>query len=289
VLRRMRALVDEYDDRALIGEVGDNDRAIELMGEYTSGSDKLHMAYSFDMLSPEYSPQHFRGVIDRFWTGAPDGWPCWSFSNHDVIRHATRWEKHDAGDDAIAIQAIALLMSLRGTICLYQGEELGQLETVLTYDELTDPVGLTNWPANKGRDGCRTPMTWDSAAPNAGFSTVKPWLPVKPLQAARSVSAQEACPDSTLAYYRQAIAWRKSQPALRSGKMRFRRGAKGILRFTRGEGAEALDCVFNLSPKGVRLAMPDHATLVGPHRGALVSGDKLRLGQNGFCWLGPRR
>jgi alpha-glucosidase len=119
------------------------------------------MAYSFDMLQPIFTAAHFRHEVETFFRAAPDGWPCWSFSNHDVQRHVTRWAR-PGEEDAVAKLSIAILASLPGTICLYQGEELGQTETELTYEELTDPPGLRFWPENKGRDGCRTPMVWEA-------------------------------------------------------------------------------------------------------------------------------
>ncbi|PJN94364.1 alpha-glucosidase, partial [Amaricoccus sp. HAR-UPW-R2A-40] len=187
-LERMRALLDQYDGRAMVGEMGESHHAIRMMGEYTTGR-RLHKCYSFEMLGDAYEAGHFRRQIEEFFSGAPGGWPTWAFSNHDVVRHATRWARHGASEDALAKQAAALLLSLQGSICVYQGEELGQTETDLAYDELTDPQGLRFWPENKGRDGCRTPMVWDDA-PNGGFSTGAPWLPVKAPQAARHVAGQ---------------------------------------------------------------------------------------------------
>ncbi len=113
---------------------------------------------------PDFTAKHFRSTVEAFFKGAPDGWPCWSFSNHDVIRHVTRWAGRPApAEDAIARLAVAMLASFEGTICLYQGEELGQTETDILYDELTDPPGFRFWPDYKGRDGCRTPMVWDDS------------------------------------------------------------------------------------------------------------------------------
>jgi len=142
-LERMRALTDQYDDIMMVGEVGEmGQRSIEIMGEYTSGSKRLHMAYSFAMLGPDFTPKHFRDCIEGFQKGAPDGHPKWSFSNHDVPRHATRWSEHAESTDAIARQACAMLMSFEGTVGIYQGEELGQTETELVFEELTDPPAM---------------------------------------------------------------------------------------------------------------------------------------------------
>ena len=115
------------------------------------------------MMGPQFTAAHFRGKIEAFFHGRAGWLAAWAFSNHDVVRHVTRWAKH--GDsDAVARQAAAMLLSFEGTICLYQGEELGQTETELEFHELTDPQGITFWPEHKGRDSCRTPMVWDGSA-----------------------------------------------------------------------------------------------------------------------------
>ncbi|WP_349294799.1 alpha-amylase family glycosyl hydrolase (plasmid) [Thioclava sp. 'Guangxiensis'] len=285
LLRRMRALADRYDDILLVGEIGDAERAIELMGQYTSGNDKLHMAYSFDMLSSVYTPEHFRKVIEGFWTGAPEGYPLWSMSNHDVVRHVTRWAAKDAGGDALARQAISLLTAFEGALCLYQGEELGQEQTDLDYEELTDPMGLRFWPADKGRDGCRTPMVWEASLPNAGFGEGMPWLPVKPAQAARAVDLQAGKSSSVLEFYRAVIAHRKATPALASGRMKITQAENPVLRFTRGDGAEAVDCIYNLSTGTQYLPCPDGARFLGPSQSASITEGRLTLGPNGWAHL----
>ena len=232
-LQRMRALLDEYEDRAMVGEVGESHRAVQVMADYTKGDGRLHMAYSFDMLGPQFTAAHFRNHIQNFFSGAPDGWPCWAFSNHDVVRHATRWQDHDAGGDALARLACAMLLSFPGSVCLYQGEELGQTETDILFQELTDPPGKAFWPDYKGRDGCRTPMVWDATA-HGGFTTGTPWLPVKPPQAARHVAGQGA--GSVLAFYREMLAFRRTEPALRTGPCRFLDVAEPVLACIRGMG-----------------------------------------------------
>lgn len=279
-LERLRALTDAYPDRMMVGEVGEALRAIEIMGQYTAGDRRLHLAYSFDMLRDGCTPQHFREVIEKFYRGAPDGWPCWSFSNHDVSRHVTRWAAIDSGGDALARQAVALLLSFQGAICIYEGEELGQTDTDLAYAELTDPVGLRFWPDNRGRDGCRTPMVWEATAPNAGFSTAKPWLPVKPPQQARAVDTQDGVAGSVLEHYRAMLAFRRGSDALCAGGTRFLDLPHPLLGVVRGEGPGALTCLFNLSPhavplpEGLRLGAP-----TGPRQGTAGAGS---IGPNGF-------
>jgi alpha-glucosidase len=282
-LHRLRKLTDAYENRAMVGEVGEALRAVEVMAEYTRGHERLHMAYSFDMLGPEFTAAHFRGKIEAFFKGAPDGWPCWSFSNHDVIRHVTRWAAHGTSDDAVARLAIAMLVSFEGTIGLYQGEELGQTETDILWSELTDPPGFKFWPDYKGRDGCRTPMVWDDSA-NGGFTTGTPWLPVKAPQLARNVAGQEMANDSVLASYRAALAFRRAHPVLRRGRTEFIDLPEPVLGFHRHHEGERLTCLFNLDHQPRKLAVSGGATLTGPAL-ARLEGGVLTLPGNGHAWL----
>jgi alpha-glucosidase len=278
-LQKMRALLDEFDARTLVGEVGESHHAVEMMGEYTTGH-RLHMAYSFEMLGFNYSAAHFRGQIETFFSKAPDGWPCWAFSNHDVVRHVSRWMPHAVSQDALAKQAGALLLSLQGSICLYQGEEVGQTETALDYSELTDPQGLTFWPEDKGRDGCRTPMVWEQAAANAGFSDTSPWLPVKAPQALRSVDTQLDVDGSVLEFYRRMLRLRREHESLRTGDTVFQTTDEPILSFVRG--GEFL-CVFNLSADPHQLDCAGEAILLG--EGATLENGSVQLSGNGFAIL----
>jgi alpha-glucosidase len=283
VLERIRALVDGYDARSLVGEVGDSEaRQIGLMGAYTSGQTRLHMAYSFAMLGPDYSAAHFRKCISDFQTGAPDGWPCWSFSNHDVMRHASRWTPAGGDTNAVARQAINLLVSLPGTLGMYQGEELGQTETDIEFHELRDLGYIDFWPENKGRDGCRTPMVWAHNAPYGGFSNAEPWLPVKPAQLRAALDIQGD--GSVLDAYRAALALRRDTPALRFGSAQFFDLPEPILALRRQYNGTSLTCVFNLSASPVHLHLRGQALLLGPHLARLTAGN-LNLPAYGYAFL----
>ena len=268
-VERMRALTDEYGARTLVGEIGERSDATPLMTEYTRGGGRLHMAYSFEMLRDRFDPAFFREKLEEFFRLGPDGWPCWSFSNHDVVRHVTRWAP-PGREDAVARCAAALLLSLRGTACLYQGEELGQTETDIEFHELTDPQGVTFWPEDKGRDGCRTPMVWDAAA-GGGFTAGTPWLPVKPPQAARSVEAQAGREGSVLETYRALLAFRRARPEMVGGDIAFEEAGDALLAFVRRLDGRALRCRFNLSDEPVAAGPIGAAT--GPSAG--VEGDRL--------------
>jgi alpha-glucosidase len=246
-LKRFRALLDSYGDRAAVGEVGDGERSLRTVAAYTEGGDKLHMCYTFDLLGPKFSGAHVRKCVEAFETVVADGWICWAFSNHDVMRHVSRWAKPGGNLDAVAKFSIALLASLRGSICLYQGEELGLPEAELAFEDLRDPYGIRFWPAFKGRDGCRTPMAWEAAKPNGGFSNAKPWLPMPENHRARAADLQNADANSMLAYYRRLVAFRKEHPALINGSIELLNTGENILAFKRKSNEETLLCVFNFS------------------------------------------
>lgn len=281
-LKRLRRLTDKYPDRMLVGEVGvSDDRSVQVMGDYTREDDRLHMAYSFTMLGDDHSPDHFRSRIEGFFEGAPDGWPCWSFSNHDVRRHVTRWSGPETDIGALAKQSIALLACLPGTLGIYQGEELGQTETDLEYDELTDPPGLRFWPEYKGRDGCRTPMVWDLEKANAGFSEATPWLPVKPPQAARAVSEQGADNDSVLATYRRVLALRAGIAALKQGDYRFLDTPKPSLVFERSFAAQSVICMLNLSESQVTIPTPCALGDIKFNQSTVIESGSVRMEAHG--------
>jgi alpha-glucosidase len=284
-LKRIRTLLDKFPGTTSVGEVGDSHRAVELMAEYTSGGDKLHMCYSFEFLDHKFFPGHFRSKVEEFFKASPDGWPCWSFSNHDVRRHVTRWTEAGGAPGDVGRQTAALLMTLKGSVCLYQGEELGLTESDLLYEELTDPPGIRFWPEYKGRDGCRTPIPWAAQAPHSGFTTGSPWLPIKPPQAELAVDRQANDPNSMLAYYRDFIGWRKEQDALKSGDIIFARLPDPLLGYRRVEDGVGIACVFNLSiePQTLDLQGAEGRALEPVSNQATLDGQVLTLGPNGVA------
>lgn len=265
-LTRFRALLDEYEGRASVGEVGDGERSLRTVAAYTEGGDKLHMCYTFDLLSPAFSASHVRASVEAFETLVRDGWVCWAFSNHDVVRHVSRWAKNADEVQPIARFAIALLCCLRGSICLYEGEELGLTEADLAFEDLRDPYGIRFWPGFKGRDGCRTPMPWEASKPFAGFSSAKPWLPVPEDHRAAAVDVQEIMPTSMLKHYRAMLGLRKATPELSTGSIEFvGRRSNDLLAFVRGSGSSKVFCAFNFGSEPKRLTLPGKLTLLdGP-------------------------
>jgi len=256
-LKRFRALLDTYEGRATVGEVGDGARSLETVAAYTGGGDKLNMCYTFDLLGPEFTPAHFRRCVGDFQAKVSGGWVCWAFSNHDVTRHASRFAMTAEERPRVAKLAISLLATLRGSICLYQGEELGLPEAELAFEDLRDPYGIRFWPAYKGRDGCRTPMPWEAGSSHAGFSEAgRSWLPVPAEQAALAVDAQEADEASVLHHYRRTLAFRKAHPALIDGDLSFVETPEDVLAFVREKDGERLLFVFNLGRKPLTVDLP---------------------------------
>jgi alpha-glucosidase len=245
-LERIRALIDQYDARVTLGEVASED-SLQTMSEYTEKDKRLHMAYSFELLSEHFSPAHIREVLETYETKVSGGWPCWAIGNHDVARVITRWGKNQH-QRSFAIMLNQLLGSLKGSICCYQGEELGLIEAELTFEQLQDPYGIAFWPQFKGRDGCRTPMPWQHDAPQLGFSnSTAPWLPLAKTHAELAVDLQQQDPDSVLNHYRRFVSWRKQQPALISGDIRFVYHNEHILCFERKTATQTMLVCVNFT------------------------------------------
>lgn len=254
-LETLRALMDQYPGSVTLGEISAED-SLKTMAEYTEGNSRLHMAYSFELLVDKLSAQYIRETVETLEKNLSEGWPCWSIGNHDVVRVMTRWGGENASP-ALAKTLNRLLMSLRGSVCSYQGEELGLTETLIEQHQLQDPYGITFWPRFKGRDGCRTPMPWQSTEKNAGFSTAKTWLPLSSAHLICAVDVQEQQPDSVLNAYRQFVLWRKQQPALLWGDITFLNAPDNVLLFVREYGPQKIMAAFNLSTETVEVQLDD--------------------------------
>lgn len=281
-LEELRALLDRYPDATTLGEISSED-SLATMAEYVNDR-RLHMGYSFELLTDDFSAAYIRGTVEALEAKMRDGWPCWAISNHDVQRAVTRWNPGAPLCDTLARQLVALVCSLRGSVCLYQGEELGLPEADVPFEALQDPYGIAFWPNFKGRDGCRTPLPWNGDA-QAGFSAAAPWLPVADAHLQRSVAIQDAQPDSVLNGVRHLLRWRKDHPALVLGDITFLDAPEPVLAFTRRDADEALLAVFNLSGEAVRWPLPTHlgGTRVLDDHG-LIAGEVV----DGALHLPPR-
>jgi alpha-glucosidase len=287
-LRRLRAVMEPYG-AAAVGEVGDAQRGLEIMGQYTSGNDLMQMCYAFEFLAKDkLTADRVAETFEKLEKAAPDGWACWAFSNHDVMRHYSRWGLTDDAAKAYA----TLLMCLRGSTCIYQGEELGLPEAELAFDDLRDPYGIEFWPEFKGRDGCRTPMVWDRDNLNGGFSEARPWLPVPPEHLARSVASQAGDPNGLPAHYRRAIALRHAHPALRSGEQMEMRAEGDVIRFVRSAADERIFVAVNLSEEPAVVEGSGQGWhIIGAELGGTAPGPdgKINLEPWQCCLLAERR
>lgn len=268
-LGELRALMDGYTDVAALGEISSED-SLATMAEYTLPH-RLHMGYSFELLTDDFSASYIRETVQRLEAQMIEGWPCWAISNHDVQRVLSRWGK---GKPAAPLANLltALLSSLRGSVCVYQGEELGLTEAELPFASLQDPYGIAFWPQFKGRDGCRTPMPWNEGE-HAGFSRGTPWLPVPPEHRALAVIRQEGDPHSVLHGFRAFMHWRQSQPALRWGDIRFIETAEPVLAFTRSFESKTVLAVFNLADMPVEIDLPPASEAVAMFGHGLTRGE----------------
>jgi alpha-glucosidase len=254
-LTRLRQLGESYGGRFMVAEVG-GERADSEMKLYTQGPDRLHSAYGFLYLYADTLTADLIRQGAAMWPGEEgQGWPSWTFSNHDAPRAVSRWAQ---GRDpkAFADMSLLLLVSLRGNVFIYQGEELGLPQAEVPYDRLQDPEAIANWPETLGRDGARTPMPWVAVAAHAGFSKVEPWLPIDPSHIDLAVDRQERDGDSTLNLTRRVVALRRRLPGLRTGGMTLVEAPEPLLVFLRGEGADQVLCAFNLGFEAAAWDLP---------------------------------
>lgn len=260
-LARVRNLTDTRGAVFLVAEVG-GEQADKEMKLYTEGPSRLHSAYGFHYLYADKLTSALVRACSNDWRGGPgEGWPSLAFSNHDAPRVVSRWA-NNRDEIAFAKQALLLLMTLRGSVFLYQGEELGLQQGDVQPENLRDPEAIANWPHTLGRDGARTPIPWVKEAVNAGFSRVTPWLPVDPTHCALAVDVQEGNAASTLHFARKAIALRNRFQALRTGALTMLDAPEPLLVFTRGDGKGALLCAFNLGARAAVWSLPDGWSIV---------------------------
>lgn len=279
-LERIRTLLDAYGAFSL-AEVGGVD-PLKLMGQYTQPG-RLHSAYSFALMRPDYSANYVRNVIATLEEHIhPSSSACYAMSNHDKPRVASRWlNGRDPADTAR--MHLAMLLCMRGDICLYQGEELGLPQSDVPFERLQDPFGISFWPKFKGRDGCRTPMPWTNEA-HGGFSKVEPWLPADTAHVELNVERQESDDGSILRFARDMIAFRKSRPELQQGRIDFVEAPGGVLAFTRVHEGQRMTCLFNMDTTPKKVPGAAQGEMVrAQHAG--IEGRALTLGVSGFCLM----
>jgi alpha-glucosidase len=273
-LRMFRRVIDSYSNRMAVGEAWvPSDERLAL---YVRG-DELHLTFNFRLVESEWSAADFETAIDGSLTAMAEvGAPCtWVLSNHDVVRHTTRYGGGELGK-ARGRAAALLQLSLPGAVYVYNGDELG-LENVDLPDEvLQDPTWERSGHTERGRDGERVPMPWEGDVPPFGFGpSEKSWLPIPAEWSSFTVSAELNDPDSTLSLYRMALRLRRQLPELHSSSFVWQQAPADCLAYRRGPNLvvalNAGDVAVPLPPGEIVLASSD------------IDGDKLPA--NTAVWL----
>ena len=243
-MRKLRSVADEYNS-VLIGETWTSN-VNELKDYYGAKNDELQMPMDLMMtgfkgLSAKEYREHIGAV------NAAGQWPVYVITNHDIIRSYTRYSDGAHNDD-IAKMMAAMYLTLRGSAIMYYGEEIGmENNDPKSREDVQDPIGKIGWPVEKGRDGERTPMQWTDGV-NAGFSKVKPWLPVPASAKTHNVEVEAKDPDSVLNFYRQLLALRHKEPALLEGDyFPINEDDPNVFAYLRRYKGEAIMVVLNMS------------------------------------------
>ncbi len=241
VIAEMRAVIDAYPERLLIGEIY---LPLErLMTYYGQSGEGVHLPFNFQLLQAPWRAERLADLIDKYEAALPEGgWPNWVLSNHDQPRIAARV------GEAQARVAAMLLLTLRGTPTLYYGDELGIGKVNIPTDRIQDPWARQEPDTSFNRDAARTPMQW-SAQPHAGFSVFEPWLPMTDDWQSRNVSQHREQPDSLLNLHRQLLQLRRAEPALRTGSYRTLMVTDQVLAFERVLGDQRLAILLNLTDR----------------------------------------
>jgi alpha-glucosidase len=242
-LRGLRKVADE-SNAVLIGETWTKDVS-ELKQYYGDHGDELQMPMDLMFTKLKFSAPEFRQHIAA--VDGAGGWPIYVISNHDIVRSSDRYGDGQHNDQIAKIMA-ALYLTLRGTPIMYYGEEIGMKTTPPTRKEdVKDPIGLRGWPKEKGRDGERTPMQWDTTE-NAGFGKGKPWLPVPPTYKTHNVSTESNDPNSVLEFYKRILKLRHTNSALLDGKYTpLNENDPNVLSYLRTYKGEAVLIALNMS------------------------------------------
>jgi oligo-1,6-glucosidase/alpha-glucosidase len=248
----MRALADEYSrstgrERALVGEIFlPYERLARWHG--TPERPQVHLPFNFGLMEHAWDAATIRGLIAEYEASLPEwGWPNWVLGSHDAPRIAARL------GEAQARVAMMLLLTLRGTPTLYQGDELAIGAVEIPPGRVQDPRELRQPGIGLGRDPSRTPMAWDDRA-NAGFSAAEPWLPLHADWRTRNVAAQEADQSSMLALTRALLALRRAEPALELGDIVLLDAPEGVLAYERRYDGRRVRVLLNLTPDNVAIA-----------------------------------
>ncbi|MFZ3070246.1 MAG: alpha-glucosidase [Anaerolineaceae bacterium] len=214
LLQDIRKLMNSYPERYTVGETF---MADPVHARMYIGPDVLHAGFDYTYAKSDWSPRSFGNAI-QYWDTlhGENAWPNYFLNNHDTPRSSTRYV---TGESDARLKLLACMhLTVRGTPYLYYGEEIGMRDIKVSRTHIQDPAGKRYWPIYKGRDGCRSPMQWDSSG-YSGFSRGKPWLHLHPDYPARNVLAQSQDQGSLLQFYKDLIKIRRNHPALYEGSL----------------------------------------------------------------------
>ncbi len=248
VVALMRRTADEYEGRLLIGELYlPFDRLVRYYG--TVERPGIHLPFNFELLFKAWDAREISRTIVEYERALPAGaWPNWVLGNHDQPRIATRIGR------AQARVAAMLLLTLRGTPTIYNGDELGMVNVAIQPERLVDPARLDG--RDEGRDPERSPMQWDASGPNAGFTTGEPWLPVAPDAHDVNVERQQDDPRSMLSLHRRLLALRRAEPPLAVGDLELVEADGTVLSYVRRAGDRRLAVALNLGHQQRTASLP---------------------------------
>jgi alpha-glucosidase len=268
VLKEVRKVVDKYPGNPVLVTEADEPNVQALTKMY-GNADEVQLPMDFQIADVnELSAPRFRKLFNDIENNSAHGQPEFFFSNHDQPR---QWDRYGDGEhnDQIAKLMAVLELTTRGTPQMYYGEELGMRTTdPARVQDVHDPIGKLGWPKEKGRDGERTPMQWDSK-PQAGFTTVKkPWLPIPPTSSKYNVETESKDPDSIFNAYKRLLSLRKTEPALRDGaQIGINNDDQNVFAYVRTTGDANIVVALNMSGKTQAISLD--------WKGAGASGSKL--------------
>jgi len=252
LLKEIRSVTDSYHERYLVGETFLS--SPEKTATYCSDN-LLHTAFNFNFLNSKWDAGSFyKHIYEWDKLISDDKWPTWVLNNHDNIRSASRYK--DGENDQKLKAAAVVILTLRGTPFLYYGEEIGMRDIPVRYSQIKDPIGKRYWPIYKGRDGCRSPMQWNTGV-NSGFGSGKPWLPVHANYKTRNVEDQLGDTGSLLNVYKRLLVLRKKHACLHSGDFELLETNKHLMVYSRHTEHEQALIVVNFSSSQQDHILPD--------------------------------
>jgi alpha-glucosidase len=278
IVERMRSVLEEYDDRMLVGEIY---LPVERVVTYYGASGKgAHLPFNFQLIGLPWKAREIAAAVERYEALLPSfGWPNWVLGNHDRSRIATRI------GPAQARVAAMLLLTLRGTPTIYYGDEIGMHDVPISSEAVQDPFEKNVPGLNLGRDSERTPMQWSDSA-NSGFTDGRPWLPIADDYKSVNVATELKLPNSILMLYRRLIELRRAEPALSIGEFAPLPAGDNLFAYIRKVADRRLLIVLNLGAESLHYKIADlkctARLLLSSHPGRVEEklGDKIEVHAN---------